>query len=58
VVAPEPVPSKAAPERPLPDLDAVVARIPPDLAALLDDLFRARFTAVRLVAPEKPVESS
>jgi hypothetical protein len=55
---PEPAPAKAPPERTLPDLDTVLARIPPELAGLLDDLFRARFTSVRLIAPEKPVESS
>jgi hypothetical protein len=31
----------------LPPLEELVARVPADVAALLDDLFRAKFTGVR-----------
>jgi hypothetical protein len=31
----------------LPDVDELVARIPPNVLSLLDDLFRAKFTTVR-----------
>jgi hypothetical protein len=33
----------------LPPLDGLVGRIPPEVLAALDDLFRAKFTAVRRV---------
>ena len=36
----------------LPALDELVARVPPGVRALLDDLFRAKFTTVRRVAPD------
>ena len=32
---------------PLPPLDELVRRIPADVRGLLDDLFRAKFTAVK-----------
>lgn len=35
--------------RPLPPLDELVTRIPPEVRASLDDLFRAKFIAVRRV---------
>lgn len=38
-----------ADERPLPKLDELVERIPKEARELLDDLFRAKFTAVRRV---------
>lgn len=43
--------AEAEPEegRPLPELDALVARIPAEVRETLDELFRARFTAVRRV---------
>jgi hypothetical protein len=34
----------------LPSLEEMVARVPADVAALLDDLFRAKFTGVRRYA--------
>jgi hypothetical protein len=37
-------------ERP-PPLEELVARVPADIRAVLDDLFRARFTGVRRFAP-------
>lgn len=37
------------PAAPLPNLDALVARIPPEVRETLDDLFRARFTTVQRV---------
>jgi hypothetical protein len=40
----------------LPSLDSLVNRIPPEVRAALDDLFRAKFTAVRRV-PEKALKS-
>jgi hypothetical protein len=36
----------------LPALDEVVARVPAPVLALLDDLFRAKFTTVRRYAAE------
>ncbi len=38
----------------LPSLDEVVARVPAPLRALLDDLFRAKFTMVRRYPAEAP----
>lgn len=40
----------AASAEKLPDVDELVARIPADVLGLLDDLFRAKFTAVRRFA--------
>jgi hypothetical protein len=37
----------AAPDAPLPSLDAMVARIPPDVREALDDLFRVKFINVQ-----------
>jgi hypothetical protein len=37
----------AAPAEKLPALEELVGRVPPAVMALLDDLFRAKFTAVR-----------
>lgn len=34
----------------LPPLEAMVSKVPADVAALLDDLFRAKFTGVRKFA--------
>lgn len=34
----------------LPALDELVAKVPPQVAALLDELFRAKFTGVRKIA--------
>lgn len=34
----------------LPSLEEMVARVPADVVALLDDLFRAKFTGVRRYA--------
>jgi hypothetical protein len=34
----------------LPPLEEMIAKVPPDVAALLDDLFRAKFTGVRKYA--------
>jgi hypothetical protein len=34
----------------LPALEELVARVPPPVLAILDDLFRAKFTGVRRVA--------
>jgi hypothetical protein len=34
----------------LPPLETMIAKVPPDVAALLDDLFRAKFTGVRKYA--------
>lgn len=39
--------AQAGPVEKLPALDELVGRIPPGVMALLDDLFRAKFTAVR-----------
>ena len=37
----------------LPPLEELVARVPPSVLAILDDLFRAKFTGVRrIAAPE------
>jgi hypothetical protein len=41
------VAAKAAGPEKLPALDELVARVPANVAELLDDLFRAKFTAVR-----------
>jgi hypothetical protein len=38
----------------LPALDDLVARVPPAVRGLLDDLFRAKFTSVRRVTPDLP----
>jgi len=56
---PEPATLAAQPpvDRALPDLESLVAKVPPELAALLDNLFRARFTAVRRLVPERPAAS-
>jgi hypothetical protein len=35
----------------LPPLEELVARVPPAVLAVLDDLFRAKFTGVRRIAP-------
>lgn len=48
-------PQAAAPageEAPLPKLDELTKRIPESVKATLDDLFRARFVAVRRAAPK------
>jgi hypothetical protein len=37
----------ASPAEKLPHVDELVARIPPEVLGLLDDLFRAKFTTVR-----------
>jgi hypothetical protein len=37
----------------LPPLDELVARVPAEIRAVLDDLFRARFTGVRRFAPAR-----
>jgi hypothetical protein len=42
-----------APPRALPALDELVARVPAETRAALDDLFRAKFTAVRRVSPKE-----
>lgn len=47
-------PTAATPEVtnvPLPSLDELVKRIPPDVRETLDDLFRVKFVAVRRVSP-------
>jgi len=36
----------------LPALDDLVARVPANIRAVLDDLFRAKFTGVRRMPPE------
>lgn len=41
------------PEERTPSLDELVARVPADVREMLDDLFRAKFTAVRRIPPEK-----
>ena len=38
----------------LPSLDDLVARVPAGALALIDDLFRAKFTSVRKFGPEGP----
>jgi hypothetical protein len=52
----EPPASVAPAERPesrdLPALDGLVARVPAEIRHALDDLFRAKFTAVRRVLPQ------
>lgn len=40
----------------LPSLDDLVKRIPPDVREVLDDLFRAKFTAVRRM-PKKSLKA-
>jgi hypothetical protein len=52
-------PPKASPQAveqadttPLPKLDELVNRIPPETRALMDELFRAKFVAVRRVPKE------
>ncbi|HEY1847741.1 MAG TPA: hypothetical protein VGG37_00985 [Opitutaceae bacterium] len=42
----------------LPELADLVAKVPPHLAALLDDLFRAKFTKVRPVSEMSPAGPS
>jgi len=37
---------------PLPSLDALIARIPTEARAAVEDLFRVKFTGVRRVSPE------
>ena len=44
---------EAPPPRALPALDELVARVPAETRAALDDLFRAKFTAVRRVSPKQ-----
>jgi hypothetical protein len=53
-----PVPPEAAEEAgagPLPQLEALVQRVPAEVRELLDDLFRAKFTSVRRV-PRKALQ--
>jgi hypothetical protein len=50
-----PLPS-AADKKNLPPLDPLVARLPAETRAALDELFRAKFTAVRRV-PESALKS-
>jgi hypothetical protein len=38
----------------LPPLDELVARVPENIRAVLDDLFRAKFTGVRKFSPAVP----
>jgi hypothetical protein len=45
-------PAAVADQKSLPPLDPLVARLPAEVRAVLDELFRAKFTAVRRV-PEK-----
>ena len=40
---------EADPQAPLPSLDELVKRIPPEARELLDELFRAKFVAVKRV---------
>jgi len=40
-------------ERALPPLDELVARVPAEVRLALDNLFRAKFTAVRRVSPQQ-----
>lgn len=42
-----PATEAAAPDAPLPSLDAMVARIPPDVREALDELFRVKFINVQ-----------
>jgi hypothetical protein len=52
IVKPAKVDIKTEPEkdsRPLPALNELVERIPPEVREVLDDLFRAKFTTVRRV---------
>jgi hypothetical protein len=55
---------KPAPSEKLPPVDELVARIPAGVLGLLDDLFRAKFTAVRRyeapaeVKPSSPAPSA
>ena len=42
--------AQGGPSEKLPALEELVGRVPPDVMALLDDLFRAKFTAVRKFA--------
>ncbi|TVR46679.1 MAG: hypothetical protein EA425_16930 [Puniceicoccaceae bacterium] len=42
---------ETAPAEPLPALEAVVARVPGELVAQLEDLFRARFVRVERPTP-------
>jgi len=50
-----PAPSAAAPsgDAGLPPLEELVARIPAEVRAALDDLFRARFTGVTRASPKE-----
>ena len=43
--------------KPLPELESLVARIPPDVREMLDELFRAKFTRVRRV-PRKALKDA
>jgi hypothetical protein len=36
----------------LPPLEEMVARVPPHVLGMLDELFRAKFTGVRRIAPQ------
>jgi hypothetical protein len=49
---------EAPPPRNLPALDELVARVPAEARAALDDLFRAKFTAVRRVSAKQLKPSS
>jgi hypothetical protein len=52
----EPEEENEADGRKLPPLDDLVKRIPPEVREVLDDLFRAKFTAVRRV-PKKSLKT-
>lgn len=41
----------------LPPLGDLVARVPPEIRGILDDLFRAKFTGVRKFAPAPSPEA-
>ncbi len=49
---------EAPPPRALPALDGLVARVPAEARAALDDLFRAKFTGVRRVSAPQLKPSS
>lgn len=46
-----PVRNEPVDDRPLPPLDSLVARVPGETQAQLDELFRARFVRVRRLQP-------
>ena len=51
-VLPTPLPAVPVPARATPPLEELIQRLPAELRGTLEELFRARYTAVRRIPPE------